>query len=68
MLIDFLFSLSGIFQAMAHDGSSGGVCRIAVITKDGVERHIFFAKDGGRGGEATPASAGVGVEESVRME
>ena len=46
-------SFAGIFQAMAHDGSSGGVCRIAIITKDGVERHIFFAKDGGRGGEAT---------------
>lgn len=57
---------SGVFQAMAHDGSSGGVCRIAVITKEGVERHIFFAKDGGRGGEATPASSG--AEESVRME
>lgn len=39
---------------MAHDGSSGGVCRVAVITKDGVERFLFFAKDGGRGGEAYP--------------
>lgn len=41
---------------MAHDGSSGGVCRIAVITKEGVERHIFFAKDGGQGGEASDES------------
>lgn len=28
---------------MYHDGSSGGVVRIGVITKDGIERHIFYA-------------------------
>lgn len=28
---------------MYHDGSSGGVCRIGVITKDGIERHVFYA-------------------------
>uniref|UniRef100_A0A0K8TPF0 Proteasome subunit beta n=1 Tax=Tabanus bromius TaxID=304241 RepID=A0A0K8TPF0_TABBR len=34
-------------HAMYHDGSSGGVCRIGIITKDGIERKIFFAtKDG----------------------
>lgn len=49
---------------MAHDGSSGGVCRIAVITKDGVERFVFFAKDGGRGGEADSSP---GISASDRM-
>lgn len=28
---------------MHHDGSSGGVVRIGVITKAGMERHVFFA-------------------------
>lgn len=28
-------------QAMLHDGSSGGVIRIASITKEGVERFLF---------------------------
>lgn len=26
---------------MARDGSSGGVVRIGIITKDGIERHVF---------------------------
>lgn len=30
---------------MHHDGSSGGVVRIGVITKDGIERQIFYAPD-----------------------
>jgi len=32
-----------ILHAMHHDGSSGGVVRIGVITKDGMERQVFFA-------------------------
>ncbi|KAJ6641689.1 Proteasome subunit beta type-6 [Pseudolycoriella hygida] len=32
-----------VLHAMYHDGSSGGVVRIAVITKDGVERNVYFA-------------------------
>lgn len=28
---------------MYFDGSSGGVCRVGVITKDGIDRDIFFA-------------------------
>jgi len=32
-----------VLHAMHHDGSSGGVVRIGVITKDGFERHVFFA-------------------------
>jgi 20S proteasome subunit beta 1 len=30
---------------MYHDGSSGGVCRIGIITKDGIERHVFYAPE-----------------------
>lgn len=37
------FVKKSIFHAMYHDGSSGGVCRIGIINKDGVERHVFFA-------------------------
>ncbi|XP_017107393.1 proteasome subunit beta type-6-like [Drosophila bipectinata] len=33
--------------AIHHDGSSGGVTRIAIITKDGVERRLFFNTDNG---------------------
>jgi 20S proteasome subunit beta 1 len=36
---------SAIFQAMYHDGSSGGVCRIGIITKDGIERRIYYAPE-----------------------
>lgn len=35
--------LSAVLHAMHHDGSSGGVVRIGVITKAGIERHVFFA-------------------------
>lgn len=28
---------------MYFDGSSGGVCRIGVITKDGIDREVHFA-------------------------
>lgn len=27
---------------MYHDGSSGGVVRIGIITEDGIERKVFF--------------------------
>ncbi|GAB0090460.1 Proteasome subunit beta [Sergentomyia squamirostris] len=36
-----------VFHAMHHDGSSGGVCRIGIITKEGVERRVFFAPHDG---------------------
>ena len=31
-----------ITLAINRDGSSGGCCRIAVITKDGIERRLFL--------------------------
>lgn len=34
-----------VFHAMHFDGSSGGVCRIGVITKDGIERRVFFGSE-----------------------
>jgi len=43
-----------VLHAMHHDGSSGGVVRIGVITKDGIERHVFFAPE-----EALPQVAPV---------
>ncbi|KAJ1839251.1 Proteasome subunit beta type-1, partial [Coemansia sp. RSA 2703] len=35
------FVKNTVSLAMTRDGSSGGVVRLAVITKDGVERHII---------------------------
>lgn len=37
------FVKKAVFHAMYHDGSSGGVCRIGIITKKGIERRVFFA-------------------------
>lgn len=37
------FVKKAVFHAMFHDGSSGGVCRMGIITKDGIERRIFNA-------------------------
>lgn len=34
-----------VFHAMHFDGSSGGVCRIGIISKDGVERRVFFGSE-----------------------
>ncbi|XP_063702662.1 proteasome subunit beta type-6 [Culicoides brevitarsis] len=34
-----------VFHAMHFDGSSGGVCRIGIITKDGVERRVFLGSE-----------------------
>ncbi len=39
------FVVNSIALAMARDGSSGGVVRLAVITKDKVERKLFAGKD-----------------------
>ena len=36
---------SGLGLAMARDGSSGGVIRMAIITEDGVERSVFTGAD-----------------------
>lgn len=41
--IDNFLRFSAVWHAMYFDGSSGGVCRIGVITKDGIDRDIFFA-------------------------
>lgn len=41
---------------MYFDGSSGGVCRIGVITKDGIEREVHFATP-----DPLPAQAGARV-------
>ena len=35
------YRISGLGLAIARDGSSGGVIRIGVITKDGVKRLVF---------------------------
>ena len=41
-MLDMLWILfSGLGLAIARDGSSGGVIRIGVITKEGVERLVF---------------------------
>jgi len=37
------FVKKAIHHAMYFDGSSGGVCRVGVITADGIDRDIFFA-------------------------
>lgn len=50
------FVKSAVFQAMFHDGSSGGVCRIGIITKDGIERRIFYAPPIDQFPLMTPAS------------
>lgn len=36
------FMKNSLSQAIKWDGSSGGVIRMAVLTKDGVERLIFY--------------------------
>lgn len=36
------FCLKAVTLAIKRDMSSGGVCRMAVITKDGVERKLFL--------------------------
>ncbi|KAF0979883.1 hypothetical protein FDP41_001036 [Naegleria fowleri] len=41
------FVRNALSLAMARDGSSGGVVRLAVITKDGVEREVHHEGPGG---------------------
>lgn len=31
--------------AMSRDGSSGGVVRLGIITKDGIERRVILGND-----------------------
>lgn len=51
------FVKKAVFHAMYHDGSSGGVCRIGIITKDGIERRVFFAPSIDSYPNLTPANA-----------
>eukprot|EP01034_Spumella_vulgaris_P025281 gene25281-31719_t len=46
-LITFVITLTltAISHAMARDGSSGGVIRMVVITKDGIEKEVILAVD-----------------------
>merc|ERR1712200_187588 len=34
--------LQAVTQAIRRDGSSGGCCRMAIVTKDGVERKLWL--------------------------
>ena len=43
--VDFVRKAVG--HAMYHDGSSGGVIRIGIITSDGIERTIFYNTESG---------------------
>lgn len=48
IFFSYFFIFSAVLHAMSNDGSSGGVVRIGVITKDGIERHVFFAPPEGK--------------------
>lgn len=41
--MSYNFGILAIWHAMYFDGSSGGVCRIGVVTKDGIDRNVYFA-------------------------
>ncbi|XP_061392717.1 proteasome subunit beta type-6 [Musca vetustissima] len=41
------FVKKAVRHAMYHDGSSGGVVRIGIITQDGIERKLFFNTESG---------------------
>ncbi|XP_073845729.1 proteasome beta1 subunit [Musca autumnalis] len=41
------FVKKAVRHAMYHDGSSGGVVRIGIITEDGIERKLFFNTESG---------------------
>ncbi|XP_055916068.1 proteasome subunit beta type-6 [Eupeodes corollae] len=41
------FVKKAVKHAIYHDGSSGGVCRIGVITESGIERSVFFNTEDG---------------------
>lgn len=53
------FVKKAVFHAMFHDGSSGGVCRVGIITKVGIERRVFFAPSVDEKPSMTPASVAV---------
>lgn len=55
------FVKKAVFHAMYHDGSSGGVCRIGIITKDGVERQVHFAPRDYENAAAAQAGPSVAV-------
>ncbi len=42
VFIDRLFFARCVTLAINRDGSSGGCCRLACITKDGVERKVYL--------------------------
>ncbi|KAH8410996.1 hypothetical protein KR222_005648 [Zaprionus bogoriensis] len=42
------FVKKAVQHAIFHDGSSGGVVRIGIITKDGIERRLFFNTESGQ--------------------
>ena len=44
MLQYLIFFASVISHAMARDGSSGGVIRLVVIDKDGIEKECVLGK------------------------
>ncbi|XP_055859230.1 proteasome subunit beta type-6 [Episyrphus balteatus] len=41
------FVKKAVKHAIYHDGSSGGVCRIGVITESGIERSVYFNTEDG---------------------
>ncbi|CAD7011689.1 proteasome subunit beta type-6 [Ceratitis capitata] len=41
------FVVKAVKHAIYHDGSSGGVVRIGIITEDGIERRVFFNTESG---------------------
>lgn len=51
------FVKKAVFHAMFHDGSSGGVCRIGIITKEGIERRVFLAPSIDQHSLMTPTAA-----------
>lgn len=55
------FVKNAVFQAMFHDGSSGGVNRIGIITKDGIERRVYLAPSIDQHSLQTPDGATVAV-------
>ncbi|ALC41307.1 Prosbeta1 [Drosophila busckii] len=42
------FVRKAVQHAIYHDGSSGGVVRIGIITKDGIERRLFYNTESGQ--------------------
>ncbi|XP_016928856.1 proteasome subunit beta type-6 [Drosophila suzukii] len=52
------FVKKAVQHAIYHDGSSGGVVRIGIITKDGIERRIFYNTESGASAvSSTPSFA-----------